>query len=61
MSKHSVKILDTAFITHNVKRFKVERPEGYSFTPGQAAMLALKKEACEVLPIYWTGFRRLLV
>lgn len=44
MEKHSIKILDTAFITHNVKRFKVERPKGYSFTPGQAAKLALEKD-----------------
>lgn len=44
MAKHSVKILDTVFITHNVKRFKVERPKAYSFTPGQGVKLALNKE-----------------
>ena len=43
MPKHIVKILDTAFVTHNVKRFQVEKPRNYSFTPGQATELALRK------------------
>lgn len=41
---HTVKILDTTFITHNVKRFRLEKPKGYHFTPGQAARVALNKE-----------------
>lgn len=44
MLNHPVKILDSAFITHNVKRFKVEKPKGYSYTPGQAVKLACNKE-----------------
>ncbi|HRN35714.1 MAG: flavodoxin reductase [Flavobacteriales bacterium] len=40
---HPVKILDTAFITHNVKRFKVEKPKGYKFSPGQAARITLNR------------------
>lgn len=41
MEKHIVKVLDTGFITHNVKRFVIERPEGYHFIPGQATELAI--------------------
>jgi len=31
-----VKILNVAMVTHNVKQIRVEKPTGYSFTPGQA-------------------------
>lgn len=41
MNKPVVKILDTAFITHDVKRFTVEKPEGFRFIPGQAADISL--------------------
>lgn len=36
MEEHIVKILKTEKVTHDVKRFQVQKPEGYSFTPGQA-------------------------
>ena len=45
-----VKILSSEFITHNVKRFKVEKPEGYSYKPGQATHVALKKQDWEKEP-----------
>ncbi len=32
----SVKILDIADVTHNVRRYTLEKPEGFSFKPGQA-------------------------
>lgn len=38
---HIVKILRSAFITPNVKRFTVERPPGYHFEPGQATEVAI--------------------
>lgn len=38
---HSVTILDIADITHNVRRYTLERPEGYTFEPGQATELSL--------------------
>jgi len=41
---HSVKILDIADVTHNVRRYTLERPEGYSFTPGQATEVSLDEE-----------------
>jgi ferredoxin-NADP reductase len=34
--EHVVKILDTEYVTHNVKRFKVSKPESYVYKPGQA-------------------------
>jgi len=36
MEEHIVKILDIKQITHDVKLFRVEKPAGYSFIPGQA-------------------------
>lgn len=41
---HSVKILDIADVTHNVRRYTLERPEGYSFKPGQATEMSLDEE-----------------
>lgn len=38
---HSVKILDIADVTHNVRRYTIERPSGYSFEPGQATDVSL--------------------
>lgn len=42
--EHIVKILSIEPVTHNVKRFKVEKPKGYSFIPGQATEVAVNKE-----------------
>ena len=41
---HSSKVLFNSFVTHDVKRFILEKPEGYQFTPGQATLFALNKE-----------------
>jgi len=41
---HVVKILDLLSLTHDVKQFTVEKPEGYSFVPGQATEVAINKE-----------------
>jgi ferredoxin-NADP reductase len=38
-----VKILMTEFVTHDVKRFVVERPEGYRYIPGQATLISINK------------------
>ncbi len=37
----TVKILMTEFVTHDVKRFIVERPKGYDFLPGQATEVSV--------------------
>jgi ferredoxin-NADP reductase len=41
---HTVKILETASVTHDVKRLTIEKPEGYEFEPGQATEVAIDKE-----------------
>lgn len=50
MAKHVVKILGSTFITHNVKQFQVEKPKGYTFTPGQATKLALNLPGWKTKP-----------
>ena len=47
MEKHIVKILAADFVTHNVKRFRVEKPAEYYFTPGQATDLAINSIGLE--------------
>lgn len=41
---HSVKILDAAWETHDVRRLIVEKPGGYEFVPGQATDVAIDAE-----------------
>lgn len=45
--KHIVKILESFFITHDVKYFKVQRPKGYKFIPGQATEVSINKPGWE--------------
>jgi hypothetical protein len=47
MEKNIVKILDTFPVTHDVKGFRVERPDGYEFTPGQATEVSINKPGWE--------------
>ena len=42
--EHIVRIKDVAHVTHDVKRFQCEKPEGYHFTPGQATEVAINRE-----------------
>ena len=60
MAEHVVKILESSFITLNVKRFLVEKPKGYSFIPGQATDVAVNlpewKE--KFRPFSFTGLNR---
>jgi ferredoxin-NADP reductase len=41
MEEHIVKIIDIGEVTHDVKSFKVEKPQGYSFLPGQATEVSV--------------------
>jgi len=41
MEEHIVKILRVEQVTHDVKRFQVEKPAGYSFVPGQATEVSV--------------------
>lgn len=52
-----VKILDITDVTHNVKRFKIEKPEDYSFTPGQATDVSINKKGwdAELRPFTFTS------
>jgi ferredoxin-NADP reductase len=44
MEEHIVKILSTEPVTHNVRRFKIEKPAGYTFVPGQATEIAINND-----------------
>jgi len=41
MEEYIVKILSIEEVTHDVKRFRFEKPEGYVFTPGQATDVSI--------------------
>jgi ferredoxin-NADP reductase len=43
MEEHIVKILSIEPVTHNVKRFKIAKPAGYTYIPGQATEVAINK------------------
>ena len=43
MEEYIVKIHETENVTHDVKRFRVEKPAGYTFNPGQATEAAINK------------------
>lgn len=44
---HIVRILDIDQMNHDVKRFKVEKPEEFAFIPGQATDVAINKNGWE--------------
>jgi propane monooxygenase reductase subunit len=41
---HTVKIIEITPLTHDVKKFVTEKPEGYDFVPGQATEVAINQE-----------------
>jgi len=41
MEEHIVRILDIEKVTHDVNRYRVEKPYGYSFIPGQATEVSI--------------------
>lgn len=43
MEEHIVRILYLEQVTRDVRRFRVEKPEGYSFIPGQATEISVNK------------------
>ncbi len=47
MEMHQVKIISMEPVTHNVIRFKVEKPSGYRFVPGQATELSINQRGWE--------------
>lgn len=42
--EHIIKIKAIEQVTHNVKRFQCEKPEGYDFAPGQATEVSINKK-----------------
>jgi hypothetical protein len=44
---YTVKILSVENVTHNVKRFRYEKPPGYHFNPGQATEVSVNKPGWE--------------
>ena len=42
-----LKILNTHYTTHNVKRFVLEKPEGFEYTPGQSAQISINQPGWE--------------
>ena len=44
MSDHTITVRSIDEITHDVRRYRCTKPDGYSFTPGQATELALDRE-----------------
>lgn len=47
MEQHIVKIIEIEEVTHDVKSFKVEKPESYTFKPGQATEVSVNKPGWE--------------
>jgi cytochrome-b5 reductase len=41
---HRCRILMTGFVTHDVKRFVLEKPDGYDFEPGMATEFAIDQD-----------------
>lgn len=41
---HTIEILHTGFVTHDVKQFVVTKPDGFAYEPGQGVELALDLE-----------------
>lgn len=57
MEEHVVKILKKEPLTHDVRRFQVEKPEGYKFIPGQATEIAINQDGWkeELRPFTFTS------
>ena len=45
--KHIVKILSVQQVTHDVRRYQLEKPAGYTFVPGQATEVSIHKKGWE--------------
>lgn len=47
METYQLSILDKNAVTHDTYAFKIEKPKGYTFVPGQATELSILKEGWE--------------
>ncbi len=41
--EYHIEILETEYVTHNVKRFRTTKPEGYQFIPGEATDITINQ------------------
>lgn len=59
MTSHIVKIIQSFYITHDVKCFMVEKPENYDFIPGQATDVSINIPGWEdkLRPFTFTNLR----
>ncbi len=57
MKEYIVKIISVENVTHDVKRFLIEKPEGYTFVPGQATEVSINTPALrnEARPFTFSG------
>jgi len=57
MEQHIVKIISIDKVTHDVRRYKFEKPAGYKFLPGQATEVSINKPGMEEekRPFTFTG------
>ncbi|MFT5964972.1 MAG: ferredoxin-NADP reductase [Flavobacterium sp.] len=57
MENHIVKIISVEPVTHDVKRFTIQKPEGFKFIPGQATDVSVNTPALknEKRPFTFTG------
>lgn len=55
--EHIVKIISITSVTHNVRQYNLEKPEGFHFTPGQATDVSINESKWkdELRPFTFTG------
>lgn len=41
--ENHIRIIETEYLTHDVKRFRVTKPEGYQFAPGEATDMVINQ------------------
>jgi ferredoxin-NADP reductase len=60
MEEHIVRILSIEQVTHDVKRFRIEKPSGYTFIPGQATEVSINTPELKGIkrPFTFTGLNR---
>jgi hypothetical protein len=59
VKNHIVKIISVEPVTHDVKRFTIQKPEGFKFTPGQATDVSINTPALknEKRPFTFTNLK----
>lgn len=57
MSEYTVPVLESGYVTHDVKRIVVSRPDGYDFHPGEATEMSINRPGLreEKRPFTFTG------